>query len=182
MEHNNGCNGESTDFYPWLEVEVRPKAVAGNMQKRDYKLLQEAWGNWLHYQWEWEWFVSLTFRDDHVGTGRANVLWRMWHKQLVKETGKDVQYVRVTEFQRYRGIPHYHALILNVKHVRRLTWKDRWDTLAGYARILRFDPKKGAAYYLCKYIVKDMGEVVFSDDIQDYTRFSNRPEQLEFSK
>lgn len=150
------------------------------MQDKEYLRIRQAWGNWLHYTWAWEWFVTLTFRQDEVGTGRANALWSKWLKQLVKETGNDVQFVRVTEYQRYRGIPHYHALMLNLKHVRRLKWLDRWVALAGWARVLPYEPKRGASYYLSKYVIKDTGEVVFSDDIQDYTRSSHRAEQLEF--
>lgn len=142
--------------------------------------VRDAWGKWLNYNWKWEWFVSLTFRDSHVGTVRANNLWRKWYGDLVKSTGNDVGFFRVTEWQRYRGIPHYHALMLNLDGVRRLKWLDRWVDIAGWARVLPYNPKKGANYYLSKYVTKEMGEVLFSDNIQEYTRFS--PKQLKFEK
>lgn len=140
--------------------------------------LRGIWGDWLNTNWEWEWFVSLTFRHERVGTGRANYLWRQWLGELMKSTGKDVGFVRVTEWQRYRGIPHYHALMLNLEGVRRLKWLDRWVDMAGWARVLPYESGKGASHYLSKYVTKEMGEMVFSDNLQDYACSEHRAEQL----
>ncbi len=145
----------------------------------DKALIQQTWGDWLG-DWDWEWYCTLTFRDN-VGVRRANSLWQMWYKRHITATRKDVQYVRFTEWQRNRGVPHYHVLMLNLKHVRRLTWLDRWVDLAGWARIHKYNSNKGAAYYLSKYITKETGEVKFSEGLQDFVRSANRPEQLEFS-
>ncbi len=143
-------------------------------------VVKDAWADWLSENWEWEWYVTLTFRES-VGVRRANSLWQLWYKQLVGETKKDVQYVRFEEWQRLRGVPHYHALMLNVKHVRRVKWNDRWAALAGWARVQKYDSNRGAAYYVSKYVVKDMGNIRFSDSLQDYAKWSDRPIQLEFS-
>lgn len=151
---------------------------AGRVAVNDKKLIQQTWGDWLS-DWDWEWYCTLTFRDN-VGIRRANSLWQMWYKQLITATRKDVQYVRFTEWQRNRGVPHYHVLMLNLKHVRRLTWLDRWVDLAGWARIHKYNSNKGAAYYLSKYITKETGEVRFSEGLQGFARSANRPEQLEF--
>lgn len=141
--------------------------------------VKRAWGDWLSETWEWEWFVTLTFRDDRVGRGKANAFWRRWVSGMEKSSQKAPGFVRVTEYQRYRGIPHYHALMLNVDGLRRLTWLDRWVGLAGWARVLPYDRRNGASYYISKYISKDMGEMLFSDNIQDLTRLSRPPKEPE---
>ena len=152
---------------------------SGRVAINDKAVIKQAWGDWLR-EWDWEWYCTLTFRDN-VGIRRANSLWKVWYEKLVTSTRKNVQYVRFTEWQRDRGVPHYHVLMLNLKHVRRLTWLDRWVDLAGWARIEPYNPDKGAAHYLCKYITKERGEVKFSEGLQDFARDANRPEQLEFS-
>ncbi len=151
---------------------------AGRVAIHDKGFVKQAWGDWLSENWNWEWYATLTFRDN-VGVVRANSLWQMWYKQLITATRRDVQYVRFTEWQRNRGIPHYHVLMLNLKHVRRLTWLDRWVDLAGWARIHKYNPNKGAAYYLTKYITKQTGEVTFSEGLREFARDANRPEQPE---
>lgn len=156
----------------WDDWEAQRVAV------NDKTLIQQTWGDWLG-EWPWEWYSTLTFRDN-VGIRRANSLWQVWYDQLVKTTRKDVQYARFTEWQRDRGIPHFHVLMLNLKHVRRLTWLDRWVDQAGWARIEPYNPEKGATHYLCKYITKELGEVKFSEGLQDFQGDAQRPEQLEF--
>lgn len=156
----------------WAEYE------AGRVLIYDKALVKKAWGDWLSETWDWEWYATLTFRDD-VGTKRAGSLWRMWVRQLTAETRKDVQWVRCEELQPDRGIPHYHSLLLNLKHVRRLKWLDRWVSIGGWARIYQYNPNKGAAYYLCKYVTKELGKVEFSEGLQDFARNANRPVQAE---
>ena len=58
--------------------------------------------------------------------------------------------------------------------VRRLDWMDRWNQLAGYARIEAYDPKKGARYYLGKYVVKG-GEIDLGGPLEDPPLFDLRP-------
>ncbi len=158
----------------WAEYEE------GRVAVNDKGLVKDTWGEWLSESWDWEWYATLTFREN-VGTRRADYLWRTWYKQLITETSKDVQYVRCEELQLSRGVPHYHALLLNLKHVRRLKWLDRWVELAGWAQIYMYNPHKGAAYYLSKYVTKELGKIQFSPELEQYTVDSGRPVQLEFS-
>ena len=43
-----------------------------------------------------------------------------------------------------------------------------WDRRAGFARILPFDPTQGAAFYCSKYIVKELGEYDFSENLEAF--------------
>ena len=45
---------------------------------------------------------------------------------------------------------------------------DRWNELAGIARILPFDNKRGAAYYCAKYITKQSGDWELSANLRAF--------------
>lgn len=74
--------------------------------------LQDIWGQWLS-EWNWEWFVTLTFREE-VGIVKAERLWRRWIRELNEAFGDRVGYFRVMEWHRNRKVPYFHALILNL--------------------------------------------------------------------
>ena len=121
--------------------------------------LKESWSTFLN-NFNWDWWVTLTFRNKQ-STKTANIKWNKWLKRLENEIDNKVGYFRVTELQRPRNCIHFHALMLNLKGVRRLTWKDEWDLIAGYARIYPYDKSRGASYYLCKYVTKQIAEHKF---------------------
>ena len=66
------------------------------------------------------------------------------------------------------GHLHLHALMLNTVHLSRIAWMREWDRRAGFARILPFDPAQGAAFYCSKYIVKELGEYDFSENLEAF--------------
>ena len=66
--------------------------------------------------------------------------------------------MRALEWQR-RDVLHFHGLIGGgVSVERRLTYMDKWNEENGFARILPYDKKKGAIYYMVKYVLKG-GEI-----------------------
>ena len=75
-------------------------------------------------------------------------------RDVEQAAGLPIAWFRADEYGPLGGRLHLHALVSNVGHLRRLTWMDRWDARNGYARILKFDPEKGAAYYCAKYVTK----------------------------
>lgn len=80
-----------------------------------------------------------------------------------------MRWVRALELQR-RGVIHYHALLggAGLDELRRLSWMDEWDRLAGYARIER--PENGAAVraYCAKYVAK-------GGELDLWSRVARRP-------
>jgi hypothetical protein len=128
--------------------------------------LRDGWIRLLE-RWEWEWFCTFTFRDlvhpeaadkrFRVLISQANrVLYgHRWHKK-----GEGICWVRALEYQK-RDVIHYHALLAGVQDLRRLTWMDRWNELAGYARIEPIEAAAAVERYVTKYVVKggeiDMG-------------------------
>jgi len=122
----------------------------------------------------WDWFATLTFRDPPQNSrGWTKPGWgytgRAWDKFMVNlgETKgmHDLSWVRGREYQQWRGVPHFHALISRVKDLRRMDFVDWWFQNYGIARILPYDRELGAGYYLSKYVTKELGDVKFSDSL-----------------
>lgn len=142
--------------------------------------LKQAWGDWLTEIGDraggWDWWVTLTFRDrtqEEIARGWTKIGWQYsanaWAK-FVKEIGamkglNDLWWCAGRETQYWRGVPHFHALIGGVDKLRRDEAWHWWFTNYGMARILPYDQQLGAGYYLCKYVVKELGDIRFSPGI-----------------
>jgi len=138
--------------------------------RQDLKL---AWVEFLE-KWTWDWFCTFTFRD-LIHPEKADKLFRVWICKINRtlygsrwyKHGKGIQWVRALEMQR-RGVLHYHALIggVGVQDLRRLTFMDEWDELAGFARITPVESANGVIGYVCKYVLKD-GEIDLGGGLRD---------------
>lgn len=131
--------------------------------------LAEAWGQFLS-GYPWDWFATLTFREP-VGSFRAHRLFGYFVRDIEKAAGIPIAWFRGDEYGPRGGRLHLHALMLNVAHLRRLTWMDDWNRRAGYARILPFDPGRGAAYYCAKYVTKQFGDWDLSDNMAAFRQY-----------
>jgi hypothetical protein len=141
--------------------------------------IKAEFGHWLSTDWTWDWFCSFTFLEE-IGTWKADNMWKKYIKELCKWTGRNIQWVRCTELQQ-RGVIHYHALFLNVgtskdealEQMKRFSYMHLWEEMGGgYSRIYPY--LKLASYYLSKYVVKEIGEIKFSDKLQDYAVWTER--------
>ena len=136
--------------------------------------LKQAWGSWLtelgDHAGGWDWWFTGTFRDIEREGSWTRPGWKytstaydrfMSHLRDRRGIG-EATWVRGREYQHWRGVPHFHALIGNVEHLRRdeaWTW---WFERYGMARIEPYDRSLGAGYYLCKYVTKELGDIEFS--------------------
>ncbi len=75
-------------------------------------------------------------------------------------------YFRVTELQK-REVIHYHSLIGGVGNIRRLLFKDFWE-LHGSARVEKYEPGKGANFYVGKYLTKAASDIRFSHNLKSH--------------
>jgi len=142
--------------------------------------LKKCWGEFISGLSAWDWFATLTFRDrpkadydrgwTKVGTHYASRAFKTFIKEIQKETKTKVKWVCGLEYQKWRGVPHYHVLIQGVSKLRRLDWLDWWYARYGIARILPYNAKEGASYYLSKYVGKELGEINFSDSLTNAVR------------
>ena len=117
--------------------------------------LSTAWGEHLS-RFAWDWFTTLTFKRS-VSAAAADYAWRDFCKWLRQDCGHRCEWFRVAELQS-RGAIHLHALMGDCANVRRLSAMDYWFTRYGIARVVPYDPARGARYYLCQYVAKDYRE------------------------
>jgi len=85
-----------------------------------------------------------------------------WHRRK-----EGIRWVRAIEMQK-RGVLHYHALIAGqgLQRLRRLTFMDEWDELAGYARIEPLRSSQAVYSYISKYVIKG-GEIDIGGNFED---------------
>jgi hypothetical protein len=135
--------------------------------------IKDAWGQWISGLAEWEWFVTLTFRDptprhgsnwSKPGWKQAKHAWTQFINIVISDPARG-QWVRCFELQKWRGAPHIHALVsgadpaLNIRDAR-----DWAFHRYGLARITRYDPNLGAAWYISKYVETDTFDIEFGGD------------------
>lgn len=121
---------------------------------RQVNPLRLAWVNLLS-RYEWTWFVTLTFRDlpkSYTAVNRT----KKWLTAIKKQEKRDIGYFLCLEWTRLQNRPHTHLLLANLEGIRRDKWWYTWYTWYGRARILPYDKGLGAAYYLTKYVIKDV--------------------------
>jgi len=117
--------------------------------------------------------VTLTYRDlppsptswTKPGWSYAKRSWDRFCERVRPAVGELV-WVRCFEMQRERGVPHIHALVagldsLSYSPVARWYW-----ATYGYSRILEYDSRLGAGYYLSKYLAKDLSDIAFSPSLR----------------
>ena len=128
--------------------------------------LSACWGDFLS-GFGWDWYVTLTFAGD-VKTFTARNRCKAWLKQIEKAAGQPIAWFRGDEYGERFGKFHMHLLIANVAHLHRFTFMQLWADRNGYARIFEFDSNKGAAYYVSKYVTKQLGEFELGGDIEAF--------------
>ncbi|MBA7555194.1 hypothetical protein ES705_47850 [subsurface metagenome] len=137
--------------------------------------LKSSYGELLSGLAEWQWFFTMTFKT-RVGEWAAQRRWsRLW-TEVQRVTGR-LEWWRATEYQHWRGVPHYHALVTGIpaqltgEHSRVLV-KEMAHDIAGITRVLEYDPALGAAHYMAKYTVKSLGDIQFTRGLTNNRRRS----------
>ncbi len=154
----------------------------------DRKETLREWGDWLSTEWHWCAFVTLTHdnSENALGRGTRNIVgwkasadrWDSWLTETVEPMSRpaaglaSVWWVRGREPNPWRKGTHFHALVGGIcgecsgaDVSRRAMWAGWFDKGYGLARILPYEPSRGAAHYLTKYVVKELGDVVFSPNL-----------------
>lgn len=154
-----------------------PSLLNGSITERARQdELKGAWGQFLTDLGDrsggWDWWFTGTFRDKSSpeaphwtkpGWGYTGKAWDKFVVELGLRKGlHDVRWVRGREYQQWRGVPHFHALIGGVADLRRDGAWSWWFEKYGIARIEPYDRSRGAGYYLCKYVTKELGDIQFS--------------------
>ena len=74
------------------------------------------------------------------------------------------------EYQKERGVPHWHLLMGGLGDERRMAWVDWWYEKYGIARIMKHDSKLGARYHMGKYLTKEVADIQYSPQLQKHHR------------
>ena len=125
-----------------------------NISNRQVNPLRQGWVDLLD-RYRFTWFTTLTFRDlpkSYTAINRT----KKWLKAIEKDEKIDIGYFLCLEWTKLQNRPHTHLLMGNLEGIRRDKWWSIWYTQYGAARILPFDPARGAASYLSKYVIKDV--------------------------
>jgi hypothetical protein len=131
--------------------------------------LKVAWGNFIEGLADWKLFGTMTFADPegvptytHPGWGAAKRAFRVLKEQAQPVLG-ELAYVRMFEIKRNREVPHIHFLMGGTDdELRRMDLVDFGYRNWGITRVEKYEPAKGAAFYLCKYVTKQLADIEFS--------------------
>ena len=151
-----------------------------------------SWGQWLSDSWDWDWWVTLTYDPRRpvgasgthtaVGWSLSDRHYREWLHEVAQDAAKrdgrpplgnsesPVYFIRGREPNPYRYGTHFHALVGGVATAsRRAAWES-WFGQHGMARIEPYDPRRGAGWYVSKYVVKQLGDIQPSDNLGAFRR------------
>lgn len=149
-------------------MQVQPKAADG-------RSLPETWGDWLN-GYDWSHWATLTFapyqRPSKPGLGPpkddatknkpgpppdyAHRAFNRFISGLSCRSGQGVWWFRGDEFGERLGRLHLHSVIGGADRVPPEALARAWRD--GFAQVERFDPEKGAAHYVTKYVTKGLAD------------------------
>ncbi len=150
--------GGKREVAPWIY------ASKGNLRSRHRGEYIDELGQWFDGLADWKWFITRSLRDEvtmgftQPGIGMA----RRCLRDLIVRTGA-TQFICVFELQK-RGVPHLHALVRNERSTNGGLEQERDFNKFGIARWKAYRKGKGAAYYLGKYLGKEMIELYIGLD------------------
>jgi len=120
--------------------------------KEERKKVRNAWGEFLEGL-PWDHYTTLTF-GIKSGPDFARRAFGAWVRRLEREAGIPLLWFVGFEDGRLLGRLHLHALLGNTYDLTPGFMKTLWSS--GFSRIVPFQPKLGAAYYVTKYVTKDL--------------------------
>ncbi len=152
---------------------------------KEIRSLRSIWSEWLN-GYNWEWFTSLTFRNrvtaktankkwnkwlralemevgDKVGYFRVSEIQKRrkvlhFHSLMLNVSGLHTRtmgnWLRAEKILK-KGTSDPSTEEIEQLAVR-LYWMNRWNEIAGFSRIYKYDPGKGATAYLTKYVSKEL--------------------------
>lgn len=150
--------------YGWLyfgEPEAAPASKAD--------VLKETMGSWLHQLAPWDAFVTGTWSRPVSLDGVLYGI-RRYLRLVERQAGVPIFAFVGVERGDKGDLLHVHALVGNVAHLKTFCGKrlpaDEWGVWCclvhawpwGYARVLPYDPGRGACHYVSKYIAKQLAE------------------------
>lgn len=143
-----------------------PSCPVGHLTRLDQQRVNDAFAGYLETLADWQWFVTMTFRDPEPnqrnwtqpGFATAKRAWHHFTRHTQTLFGH-VRYVTVFEMHRHRDVPHIHALVANIDPTTRRQvhgWAyQEW----GINKIEPYLADLGVRHYLGKYLSKEMSHL-----------------------
>lgn len=118
--------------------------------------IASTWGDWLSGpDFSWQAWGTFTFRDPGYSNAAATRSWDRFTSWLRREGSPGVGFFVGHEVGA-RGRLHLHALLGGLApQTRRSALWAWWFERYGRAQLLPYDPARGAAHYVAKYVTKD---------------------------
>jgi len=136
-----------------IQVEDRWRPV---WQRRDASL---AYGEWLATLRPWDWFCTVTFRDEKKATPQSVPKVMDWLRTVEAQSGELVSWVLSEEYGNRNGRFHCHSLLAGCSEVsRRFAWYTAF-TWFGRCKVEVPDSRAIAAHYAAKYAAKQEGQI-----------------------
>lgn len=133
--------------HPDLSFVSRRIGIEGLPQTKRNEGIAEALARFLS-QFEWTHFVTLTTRFKQA----ENRVLRVFHQRFVRPLARIAQcripHFLVVEATPANGVPHIHALLGGTASLTTQRIESVWPE--GFCDIKKYDPAKGAAYYVTK--------------------------------
>jgi len=138
---------------------MRQEEWSGRKQHR--AVLPEAYGQFISTVAEWDWFVTITFREIIV-RDLAVARIEEWLADIQGAVGgKQIGWLLAEEFGRMGGRYHCHLLVTGVARQSRKFWWSEAFRRFGRSEIRVFNPEQAAAFYAAKYAAKQLGFIHF---------------------
>lgn len=121
-----------------------------------------------------------------VGWQQSSASWDRWLSTIADERARDGLrepfWFRGREANPNHRGTHFHALIGGVSDLsRRDAWRS-WFEAQGVARIEPYDPRRGAGWYVAKYVVKELGDLSFSPNAGQYRKLETDSDRTDWER
>ncbi len=123
--------------------------------------MPQAFGQFIAGLAPWDWWVTITFRDDVEYPDAPVKAIKRWLADVARNAGLSIGYVIAEEFGDWGGRFHCHLLISGVKGLGRRFWWSEAFRRFGRTEIKLFDPDKYVTCYIAKYAAKQLGNLHF---------------------
>ncbi len=132
-------------------------------------MLPEAYGEFISTLAEWDWFVTITFKEITVRDLAVARIGECLADIQGAVGGKQIGWTLAEEFGRIGGRYHCHLLLTGVvNQSRKFWWKEAFRRF-GRSEIRPFDREQAAAFYAAKYAAKQLGFIHFGGTLAGKT-------------
>jgi len=132
-----------------------------NRRKQYRAILPEAYGQFISTVAEWDWFVTITFREIVVRDLAVAQIEEWLADIQAAAGGKQIGWLLAEEFGRMGGRYHCHLLVTGVARQSRKFWWSEAFRRFGRSEIRVFNSEQAAAFYAAKYAAKQLGFIHF---------------------